>query len=228
MPRAGDPDLFISGSRPKFFAAIDKKKASRIQIDRNKEIKDKKKGKGLKEDKQRRKRKTVNLQDLIDDDKLGKRRLKYSVLGCNILSEDAQEKLSTLDKKQRDAHHEEKLEKMKNPNFFVSENKVLFKNIDKKLDTKMLKQKIETLVREIEPKGALKNKKILKKVNLLEDNSEKSTSFANRGSAFVEFTSPELAENFLKNVGNIQKAKVFNTLRLPIIEYSFEDIRKVR
>lgn len=44
------------------------------------------------------------------------------------------------DKEQREAHTADKLEKLKNPNFFVSDKKIFLKNIDKSLDESGLKQ----------------------------------------------------------------------------------------
>ena len=58
-----------------------------------------------------------------------------------------------------------------------------------------------------------------------EDNEGKTQS---KGTAFVEFTEPEHAECFLKSVDDIKVGKTFGDQRLPLIEFAFEDIRKVK
>lgn len=229
IPSGEDFDLYIKGSRPHFFPAIDKRKAKTILLDRSKELKDKNDGVGQKADHKKRHRKTANLETLLKEDKFGKRRLKYSVLGFNILEEEDKKKASPFDVKQRQDHQIEKLTKMQNPNFYVSETRVLLKNIDKMLSEKIVREQIVKICTEkVEGGEKYKNKKIIKDIKLLEFQDDRSSNFANRGLGFIEFAIPEVAESFVRYIDTPQKAHMFNERRLPIVEFAFEDARKVR
>lgn len=223
IPRDGDYDIWLNGTKLQFYPAIDKSHAKELQKKREKELKEK--AKGSKVDKNRKKKKTMNLENLIAEDPHGKRRLKYSVLGFNILDTETFSKLTPVDANQRKDHQVEKLEKMRNPNFFVSENRVLFKNIAREMDEQTLKASI-TQVCEGLP-GFKPNNRIINNITVLRGEDERSGILKNKGIAFAEFANPSLAETFLKNIDSIAKAKIFNPYRTPIIEFAFEDVRKL-
>jgi len=104
-------------------------------------------------------------------DKLGKRKLALAVRGL-YKADDRMVKTPT-DKTQREAHEADKLEKLKNPNFFVSDKKIFFKNIDKSLDEGNIKQlTMDTMGLETV------NRKILRKVKVYTSEETKQSKGA--------------------------------------------------
>lgn len=96
--------------------------------------------------KQKKKKIPNNMEKLIEIDRNDKRRLKYSVLGFNTLDDRTFKSLNPTEVNQRKEHHNEKKEKMKNPNLFISETRVLFKNIAKYLDQRKLGIKVKDVL----------------------------------------------------------------------------------
>ena len=97
IPREDDPNLFISGSRIKFFSTLTKKIAHGKAQERLKELKDKQFNKEadvktLTKDK--RKKVPNKIESLIETDSSDKRRLKYSLLGFNAVDEKTFKSLS--------------------------------------------------------------------------------------------------------------------------------------
>jgi hypothetical protein len=78
-----------------------------------------------------------------------------------------------------------------------------------------------------EEKNVINKKRIFKQVKILTE-KDKTGGTASKGMAFVEFTNPEHAEVFLKSVDDLKVAKSFAENRTPIIEFAFEDIRKLK
>lgn len=237
IPKEDDPNLFIQGTRIKFFPSLTKKVAHGKAQERVKELKQKEFNKeadvkNLTKDK--RKKMPNKIDSIIETDSSDKRRLKYSLLGFNAVDEKTFKSLTPAEVAQRKEHQDEKKEKMKNPNMFVSSSRVVIKNLAKHFDQRQLGMRIkEILGRGLSKHGVseelsnLNKRKIFKQVKIMtqEDNEGKTVS---KGTAFIEFTEPEHAECFLKSVDDIKVAKSFAEKRLPIIEFAFEDVRKVK
>lgn len=65
---------------------------------------------------------------------------------------------------------DEKLLKLSNPNFKVSETRILFKSIDKSIDKVFLKEFVRRILKESFPIKILNKTRLLKSVKVLEDN----------------------------------------------------------
>ena len=170
IPQAKDPKIEIHGIRVQFFPALKKNEAKEIKVEREKEIAQK----GTKDEKKARtKKKFKSLDELIATDKTGKRRLVYTKLGFFDNIEDA--KLNDVDKAQRSAHRDEKMAKIQNPNYFVSEKRVILKNIDKMLtDIQVRTLATEVMSAQLTPKE-IKKSKIFSDVKLISSKTEEST-----------------------------------------------------
>lgn len=119
----------------------------------------------------------------------------------------------------------EKIQKMKNPNYKLSQTRILLKNINKDIDEDFLKRWVfEMFEGEIKSKQ-LKTEKLLKGIKLLKD-GEKS-----KGVGFIEFAKSERALFFIRKIASQQTtlSDLINRRKeLPIIEFSFEDVKRLR
>ena len=157
------------------------------------------------------------LEDLVEKDKKGKRNLELAVRGL-YKSTDPMVK-SKIDIGQRETHETQKLEKLKNPNSFVSNNKIFIKNVEKSLDEKQ----VRSLVIDCFGQKNI-SRKILKKTKLYFD--KESNKF--NGSVHLEFIKPEDALTFITKIETDEKAySQFNLRRVPIIEFALENAQKV-
>lgn len=68
-----------------------------------------------------------HLKQLIPYDSNGKRNLKLAVLGIF----EAEEDMPVKEQQKREEHVRVKMQKLKNPNFFVSDRRVAMKNLPK-------------------------------------------------------------------------------------------------
>lgn len=73
----------------------------------------------------------------------------------------------------------------------------------------------------------INKKRIFKQVKILTEQDNQGNT-QSKGMAFVEFTDPQYAEIFLKSVDDKKIATQFGEKRMPIIEFAFEDIRKIK
>jgi len=135
------------------------------------------------------------LEDLVEKDKKGKRNLELAVRGL-YKSTDPMVK-SKIDIGQRETHETQKLEKLKNPNSFVSNNKIFIKNVEKSLDEKQ----VRSLVIDCFGQKNI-SRKILKKTKLYFD--KESNKF--NGSVHLEFIKPEDALTFITKIETDEKA----------------------
>lgn len=236
IPGENDPNVFLTGSRIKFLPCISKREAHGKKQKRNKELKDKYDNReaSVKNLKDKKKKTSNNMDTLIEKDRSDKRRLKYSQLGFNVLDERTFKGLNPTEVNQRKEHHNEKKEKMKNPNLFISKTRILFKNIAKFYDQRMLGRKVKEILGKgfykfgvDEETSMINKKKIFRQVKIMTE-EDKNGATQSKGTAFVEFTDPFHAEIFLKSVDDIKVARSLGEKRMPIVEFAFEDIRKVR
>ena len=115
---------------------------------------------------------------------------------------------------------------MMNPNYKLSPERILLKNINKTLDEEFFKRWVyEQFEGEIKPKK-LKTIKLLKGLRILKDGEQ------SKGIVFVEFTKPEHALFFIRKLAKHQEACLSELINkrkeLPIIEFAFEDVKKLR
>ena len=167
-PKAMDPKLELNGIRIQFFPSLKKEDAQRIQQEREKELE----GKGEPKKKERT-NKTLTFEQLIAQDKLGKRRLAFAKVG--FFEQVEEDKLNDIDKEQRKRHKLEKMAKMQNPNYFVSEKRVVLKNIDRKLDELELKKLATQILSKRLTEKELKKAKIYSDVKIIPSKNEENS-----------------------------------------------------
>lgn len=91
----------------------------------------------------------------------------------------------------------EKIEKMKNPNYKISDTKIVMKNVDKKLEKKFfLDLMISILFFKKEYKKKAQTLKIFSKILILKDEEKNK----NRGIVFLDFNKPEFASVFMESI----------------------------
>jgi nucleolar protein 4 len=168
VPKPKDPKVELNGIRIQFFQALRKQDAKDIKIQREKEL-----AKKDEPEKKERHKKFKSMEELIAGDKTGKRRLAYTKLG--FFDAIDEEKLNDFDKQQRQSHRQEKLVKMGNPNYFVSEKRVLLKNIDKLLTDLQVKKLISEVLSNRLSQTDLKKQKIFSDVKIITSKTEEST-----------------------------------------------------
>jgi RNA recognition motif-containing protein len=169
VPKPKDPKMEVGGIRLQFYPALKKTEAQDLKVKREQELA----AKNEPEDKKKRHNKQKTMEELIAADKSGKRRLVFSKIGFFENIEES--KLSEADLSQRKNHREEKKAKMQNPNYFVSDKRVLLKNIDRLLTDLQIKSlATEVLKSKLTPKE-IKKAKIFSDVKLIESRSEEST-----------------------------------------------------
>ena len=81
-------------------------------------------------------KKIKRLDDLLDYDKEGKRRLALAELGCWRPTE----KMNETDQERFKRHSREKIEKLKNPNISVSDKRIVLKYLDKEVTEQQIKE----------------------------------------------------------------------------------------
>lgn len=84
---------------------------------------------------------------------------------------------------------------MQNPNIKVSKTKVVIKNINKDLGDNEVRNFIKKCLKENYKIKKLNTMKVLKKINILKEDTGRS-----KGIAFVEFASEKLAEEFMVEI----------------------------
>lgn len=169
VPKAKDPKIEINGIRLQFFPALKKGEARDIKLQREQELSKK----DNKDEKKARHKKVKSLEELIAADKAGKRRLAYTKMG--FFDSIDESKLNDFDKAQRSAHKDEKVAKMQNPNYFISEKRVILKNIDKLLTDIQIRELANEVLSEKMTQKELKKAKIYSDIRLLTSKSEEST-----------------------------------------------------
>lgn len=105
-------------------------------------------------------KKISSLEKLVLTDRNGKRNLRLALLGTLQIP---QESLAQADKDKRSAHYQEKLEKLKNPNKFISPTRILIKGLPKKnFDENDIKQFVADFQKKYFSKKDIKHKKFMK------------------------------------------------------------------
>ena len=115
---------------------------------------------------------------------------------------------------------------MMNSNYKLSPERILLKNINKTLDEEFFKTWVhEQFEGEIKPKK-LKTIKLLRGIRILKDGEQ------SKGIIFIEFMKPEHALFFIRKIAKHQETclpELINKRKeLPIIEFAFEDVKKLR
>ncbi len=167
-PKAKDPKVELNGIRIQFFPSLKKEDAKRIQLEREKELEGKDAPK-----KKERTNKTLTFEQLIAQDKLGKRRLAFAKVG--FFEQVEEDKLNDIDKEQRRRHKLEKMAKMQNPNYFVSEKRVLLKNIDRKIDELEIKKLATLVLSKRLTEKEIKKSKIFSDVKIIESKNDEQS-----------------------------------------------------
>jgi len=120
----------------------------------------------------------------------------------------------------------EKLIKMTNPNYKISNTRILLKYVNKKLTVEHMRTWIYSLF-----EGHIKTKK-LKTLKLLKDIKILSENDIPKGFIFLEFANPLHADYFMKKIFE-RKDDVISEIGnikgdMPIVEYAFDDVKKLR
>lgn len=118
---------------------------------------------------------------------------------------------------------QEKVEKLRNPNFSVSRTRLHFRNLPPSLDERALKRMcVEAVV------GRLGIRPVVRQARLLHDDSRLDSSGAprSRGMGFVDLVEHEHALCVLRHLNN--NPTVLGKERRPIVEFALEDARAAR
>ena len=153
-----------------------------------------------------------------DPKKEDKRNLGMSHFGSIAPESDEFQELSKTDKDKRMRAENEKLEKLKNPNIFVSRDRLSLRNLALSTSDNELKE----LCAKHTPKGGkVKSARIMRDLNRLKDGIGRSKGFG-----FVDFSSHEAALHVLQSLNN--NPDVLPNRRRLIVEFSLENQRAVR
>jgi RNA recognition motif-containing protein len=169
VPKPKDPKFELGGIRLQFYPALKKTDAASLKVQREQELA----AKDNPEDKKKRHNKKMTMEEVIAADKQGKRRLAFTKSGFNDITDKV--KLGEVDREQRKRHQEEKMIKMKNPNYLVSEKRVVLKNINRLLTDQQLKLLATDVLKSKMSEKEIKKAKIFSDVRLIESRSEEST-----------------------------------------------------
>ena len=125
--------------------------------------------------------------------------------------------------KRRRAKEEQKM-KLKNPNFFISKNRLQVRNVPPEVDQKQLKKIFHDAVLQRATKA---NPKVLH-ARLLFDNTRPDANGKprSRGIGFVEFDAHDHALAALRTLNN--NPTIFTAAKRPIVEFAVEDARAVK
>ena len=153
--------------------------------------------------------------------KRNKTYLYYGLSKETIIKFKQYEKLTEKDNEKR-----EKLIQIKkanfygNPNFHVSETRLSFRNLDKNIDEKILKEKIYEVLNESKDiQEEYKNIKLIKQIKLLREDDDKSKCVA-----FVECHNLNIAKFLIDNLSGITLND--KSQKGLIIDFSLDDYRK--
>jgi len=155
-----------------------------------------------------------------------KRNLYLMKEGYIAEDSEAAQGLSKSDLEKRKQGMEDKKQKMKSPNFFISKTRLSVRNIPHHLTEKELKSICLDAVRERAAKQA--GRIAIKQVKILldGDRTNKDGTPKNKGSGFVEFKEHEHALLCLRAINN--NPKTFRADRRPIVEFAVEDVRVIK
>ena len=153
--------------------------------------------------------------------KRNKTNLYYGLSKETICKFKEYENITQKDKEKRESLIKIKKENFyNNPNFHVSETRLTFRNLDKNIDEKNLKEKINNALEEDENiKKEYKNMKLIKQIKVLRENDDKSKCVA-----FVECLNFTVAKYLIDNLSG--KKLNENSQKGLIIDFSLDDFRK--
>lgn len=168
----------------------------------------------------------MTFDELISTDIYDKKNFKLAKEGLYI-SEDNLHTDDKFETEKRIHHLDEKLTKMANPNYKMSDTRIAFKNIDKKIDEAFLKQFVREVLADTLSAKVFNKTKIIKQLKVLYEEGPDSKS---KGIAFVEFVNPAHALTFMKKMALPEFYKTISNPRkqMPIVEFAFVDARIVR
>ena len=147
-----------------------------------------------------------------------KRNFKMANVGTLDPNSEAFQELSKADQVKRMRAEAEKKEKLKNPNIFVSKDRLSVRNLPIAMDDKELK----VLCAKHAPKSSsVKSAKVMRDLNRLEKGIGRSKGFG-----FVAFSSHEAAMSVLNTLNN--NPDVLPNKRRLIVEFSLENQRAIR
>ncbi|EAS03801.1 RNA recognition motif 2 in vertebrate RNA-binding protein (macronuclear) [Tetrahymena thermophila SB210] len=170
--------------------------------------------------------KVKTLDQLEKFDRQGKRNVHLAKLG--IFEEE--KSMTNEEKEKRRIHLQEKLNKLKNPNNYVSSTRIALMNIPKdefqEEDIRLYAQ--AALIKE-HGQEYFKKQNPIKQVLLLRDKNklDKDGVPKSRGIGFIEFNTHEQALSFLEYCVNDKQNFEKKYKKTPIIEFSIEDARKM-
>ncbi|OMJ82850.1 hypothetical protein SteCoe_16384 [Stentor coeruleus] len=118
------------------------------------------------------------------------------------------------------------IEKLQNPNIFVSPTRLLFKNISKVISDDDLKILVKKILFDSNPE--LQSQKLFKQVKILKEPEklDKKGNPMSKGIAFIEFKKHEYALLAQEKCNN--DSKYFGQKHRPIVEFALEDHRILR
>ena len=155
------------------------------------------------------------------DSKRNKNYLYYGLSKESIIKFKEYENITDSDKEKRERLIQIKKDNYyKNPNFHVSETRLSFRNIDKNITEKNLKDKIYDLLNNDDIiLKEYKNIKLIKQIKLLKEDDDKSKCVA-----FVECVNFKIAKFIIDNLSGIVLNP--NSKKGLIIDFCLDDFRK--
>ncbi|CAG9335070.1 unnamed protein product [Blepharisma stoltei] len=158
--------------------------------------------------------------------KVDKRNLALSKEGIIMPNSEEFSTLTKEDIERRTRAAQTKKEKLMNPNIFVSQTRLVIRNLPKAVDEKKLKNALKQILIKNNPE--LENKKLFTQIKIKRD-KDKLDSHGNaisRGFGFVECKEHEYALTCLRGLNN--NDKIFGKGKKPIVEFALEDHRMIR
>ena len=210
-----DVNFEIGGRRMIVLPAMAKKEVKRVTDERQKNFNE-----NAPKDKN-------SLDYWIYQDKQKKRMLYLAKLGLN----DPEQVDNEIDKEKFTANLTEKIEKVKNPNHFLSKNRIVMKNLPKKYfnEDDAKKVVLEVLAKKHNAK-VIKTRRLVNKVMIIREKErvDEDGNLRSRGFGFVDFAEHEDAVFFLEKIQEQENYQKLNQKRVPIVEFAIEDIKEIK
>ena len=165
------------------------------------------------------------LSDMIKkkNNRPDKRNLYLSDEGYIDPQSDAAQGMSEGDLRVRERSKEEKLFKLRNPNMFVSDKRLLIRNLPSAMKKGELRQ---LCVKAVKDRATKSKAKVVQCKIVYEGRGDQAAlKSTNRG--FIEFQEPSDAMACLRQLNNNPEIKDFSLQKRPIVEFAIEDSRKV-
>lgn len=154
------------------------------------------------------------------------RNLHLANEGLVVRGSPAAAQVSESDFIKREHAQTQKKQKLRDPNYFVSDTRLAIRNIPKNITQPELKE----IFRKVNPKAKFKQVKLLRENSEKRDEkgeeAETTPEEKSKGIGFVEYFTHEDALTALRKINN--NPSIFTVDRRPIVEFALENIRTLR